>query len=99
QRTAMFARNVARDREPKPCSACLARARRLDAIERVEDVFHLRFGYSRAAVAHANHGLVSFTRRRHARISAVFHCVVDEVGKTSLQSDRNSEYRNARLTF
>src|SRR5439155_22872036 len=79
--------------------ARLARPRRLEAIERVESLFHLRFGYSRSTVAHPNHGLVAFTRRRHARVSAIFKGVVDEVGKAALQGARNGKNRNPRLTI
>src|SRR5258706_1610768 len=69
QRAAVLARNITGDGQPKPGSAGLARARRLEAIERVEDLFHLRSRYAGASVAHANHGLVSLARRRHARTS------------------------------
>src|SRR5438034_7268131 len=94
----MLVRTIARDRQARPGSARFARSRRLDAIIGIEDPFHLRFRYSGTAVAHADHGLIPFTLRDNARITAVFHRVVDQIGKAALQSDRNPQDRSVRLT-
>ena len=56
-------------------------------------------GIPGAPVADANHGLVALLRGGHARVAAVFHGVVDEIGKAALQGDRNGQYGHARLAI
>src|SRR5207248_344923 len=81
----MLGRYVASVHQTKSCPSLLPRPLRLDAIERIEVLFHFCFLYAGTAIAHPYHHLAAFPRRRYARISAILHGVVDEVGETALQ--------------